>query len=263
MRPHWSKQFHALSARLARAPRVLIASDFDGTLSPLVNHPSQAAMLPEACETLKKLAAAHPRVRMAFLSGRSLPDLAQRLPDGLSSAVLAGNHGLELRGAGLDWTHPACTASRPDLDRLAAQLLRLAADFTGAEVEDKGCCLTFHYRRVESDAVPQLKERVARLPMGETICCHEGKMILEFFPQVVWHKGLALRRIMQRLGIPSSATIYLGDDRTDEDSFRELLPNGCTVHVGAADATSLAVLNARDPADVALFLNTLADSLYR
>lgn len=261
MRPHWSTHLTSMAERLARAPRLLIASDFDGTLSPIVDHPSKAAILPEAVEILNHLANSHPRVRLAFLSGRSLLDLAERLPQTLSSAVLAGNHGLELRGAGLDWTHPSCFNLRPVLQAVELRLRQLCERFEGAEVEDKGLSLTLHYRRVAAEAVDELKELAARLPLPDALRRHEGKMVIEFGPRVEWHKGRALRRIMQRLGIPSSTTIYLGDDHTDEDGFRELHPNGLSLHVGLVDARSEAVMHAHEPTDVVHFLTALARSL--
>lgn len=250
-----------MAERLARAPRLLIASDFDGTLSPLVDQPSEAAILPEAVDILTRLAKAHPRVRLAFLSGRSLPDLAQRLPPALSTAVLAGNHGLELRGAGLDWTHPSCFAARPALEAVQERLRQLCAAFEGAEVEDKALSLTLHHRLVAVEDVPRLKQLAHALPLSDALRRHEGKSVIEFRPQVEWHKGHALRRIMQRLGIPSTTTIYLGDDDTDEDGFRELHPNGLSVHVGLVDARSEAVMHAHEPADVVQFLNALVRSL--
>ncbi|BBX68109.1 hypothetical protein MPSYJ_15700 [Mycolicibacterium psychrotolerans] len=43
----------------ARVPRLLVASDFDGTLSPIVNNPADARPLPDAGRALVALAARH------------------------------------------------------------------------------------------------------------------------------------------------------------------------------------------------------------
>ena len=64
---------HALS-QAARAPRLLVASDFDGTLAPIVNNPADARPLPAASAVLRALADL-PATTVALISGRSLRDL--------------------------------------------------------------------------------------------------------------------------------------------------------------------------------------------
>src|SRR5437879_725455 len=71
---------HELGARLAArllgaAPpsRLLISSDFDGTLAPIVSEPSASSILPDALAALRALVAA--RVKVAVISGRSRPAL--------------------------------------------------------------------------------------------------------------------------------------------------------------------------------------------
>jgi len=63
-----------------------------------------------------------------------------------------------------------------------------------------------------------------------------------------------MRRLQDRLGIPAAATLYLGDDVTDEDAFQKLPEPGLTVHVGAAETPSAARFQARDPADAVQLL---------
>ena len=60
--------------RIAAAERLLIALDFDGTVSPLVDEPLSARMLPHAREALDVLAAL-PDTTVALVSGRTLADL--------------------------------------------------------------------------------------------------------------------------------------------------------------------------------------------
>lgn len=260
-RPHWTAQLAELRARMRQAPRLLIVSDFDGTLSELVDRPEQAALHADAPRVLKKLAALYPRVRLGFLSGRMLADLARRLDLDGEGIILGGNHGVELSGAGLDWTHPACLAARPRLEALAAELRKAAGGVSGVTIEDKGVSITLHYRRVSAARRPALHALIDALALPAGIQRHAGKSIIEFRPQIDWHKGRALRRIMQRLGMPASTVVYLGDDLTDEDAFRVLRSTGITVHVGPSSATSLARLHAHDPGDAVKFLKALADML--
>jgi len=259
--PHWTTQLAALRQRLRQVPRLLIVSDFDGTLAPLVDHPEHAALHPTVPRVLKKLAALHPRVWLCFLSGRELADLTARIGGGMTGVILGGNHGMELSGAGLDWTHPAGIAARPCLEELAGKLRQAVTDITGTVIEDKGVALTLHYRRVPAAKLTALHAAVEAIPLPAGILRHEGKKVIEFRPQLDWHKGQALRRIMQRLGMPSSTVVYLGDDLTDEDAFRVLKSTGITVHIGPPDAHTLARLHAHDPGDAVKFLKALTEIL--
>lgn len=250
-----------LRARLRQVPRLLIVSDFDGTLAELVDRPEHATLHAAAPRVLNQLAALYPRVRLGFLSGRVLTDLAKRLDLGQNGIILGGNHGVELSGAGLDWTHPASLAARPRLQELAALLRQATSHISGTTIEDKGVSLTLHYRRVPAARQPALLAAVEALELPKDIARHAGKHVIEFRPQVDWHKGHALRRIMQRLGIPASTVVYLGDDLTDEDAFRVLKSTGITIHVGHESANSHARLQAHDPADAVQFLKALVEML--
>ena len=257
MRPHWTAQLAGVQAQVTRHSRILVASDFDGTLSPLVDHPGDAVLTPAAPAVLARLAMMQPQVRLAFLSGRSLADLAARLGP-VVNAILAGNHGLELRGAHLDWTHRAAFTARPHLEGLIERLAPSLGDFAGVELEDKGASLTLHYRRMDAADFPKLRAIIDALALPDQVRMHEGKKVFEFRPQVGWNKGFAMRRILRRINLSEDAVVFLGDDATDEDVFRELGPTAITVHVGPAAAPSCARLNAHDPADAVLFLDALA-----
>ncbi len=258
MRPHWTEQLTDLQSQITRQSRILIASDFDGTLSPLVDHPGDAVLCPDAPSVLAKLAAMRPRVRLAFLSGRSLEDLAARLGPAGGDAILAGNHGLELRGAHLNWTHRAAFSARPNLEGLIEQLAPLVEKLAGVELEDKRASLTLHYRRMDPAEFPKLRTMIDALVLSGDLRMHEGKKVFEFRPQVEWNKGYAIRRILRRISLTDDAVVFLGDDATDEDVFLELGNSAITVHVGSATVPSHARFNARDPADAVCFLDALA-----
>jgi len=125
-------------AALARTPRLLVALDFDGTLSPLVDEPMAARMLPAARDAVAALVAA-PDTTVALVSGRSLPDLrviAEHDDD--SPILLVGSHGAEhwVPGAGeLPRTDDAAALALRD--RLRAEAEDLVADIPGAWIEPK------------------------------------------------------------------------------------------------------------------------------
>src|SRR5262249_61477274 len=83
-------------ARLIRArfeavpPRgLLVVSDFDGTISEIVDEPAKARLVPEAVGAIQRLV---PRVlRVVVVSGRSGGVLRAQIP--LSGGGLRGNYG--------------------------------------------------------------------------------------------------------------------------------------------------------------------------
>ena len=84
---------HALDDAAA-TPRLLVASDFDGTLAPIVNDPTGARPLPRAAEALIALAAL-PSTEVMLVSGRALEVLREY--SGMPASVhLVGSHGAEL-----------------------------------------------------------------------------------------------------------------------------------------------------------------------
>ena len=77
----------------AEVPRLLVTSDFDGTMAPIVNNPADARPLPEAARALIALADV-PATATALISGRALEVLRSlsSMPD---TVHLVGSHGAE------------------------------------------------------------------------------------------------------------------------------------------------------------------------
>ena len=253
-RPHWTACLGEIRGQLANLPRVLVASDFDGTLSPIVDRPADAALDPSAPVLLERLAAGFPRLQLAFLSGRGLVDLEPRLGRFTRNAILAGNHGLEIRGQGMDWIHPGVSSGRIALAGISEQLAELMRPLPGVEIEDKGASVTLHYRRLADENLQAFHNLLESVRIPDGIRLHEGKKVYEFRPRVDWNKGFAIRRIADEMGIEDRAILFLGDDVTDEDAFDELGPEAITVHVGLPTDVSGARFSAADPADVVRFL---------
>jgi trehalose 6-phosphate phosphatase len=214
-----------------RTGAMLVALDFDGTLAPIVAHADQAA---PAESTVRAVAALARRrdTRVAVISGRGLEDAARRLPiDGLA---WAGNHGLEIRGPGIEHIHPGARAAAAELARCRTAVEQAIAGIEGAWVEDKGLTLSVHYR-----ATPEpLHARVVDAVRGaahatDGLRLTEGKRVVEIRPDVDWDKGRALAWIIDALDVPAaSPVLYIGDDRTDEDAFRALRGRGAGILVG-------------------------------
>lgn len=240
--------------RLAAAPRLLVALDFDGTLAPEVDDPLAARALPEAAAALEALRAL-PQTIVALVSGRSLESLAHvgELPP---ETPLVGSHGLEVRlGAGAP--EPTVDAAdRARVDSLRAALAPLVDAVEGAWIEDKPAGFAVHTRVVETEAAAALqraaRERASSVDAGLTV--RDGKNVVEFAVRDAT-KGDGLRILRERLGV--DAVLFAGDDVTDEDALRTLGQHDLGVKVGSA--VTVAEHRVPDPATMAVLLARLAE----
>jgi trehalose 6-phosphate phosphatase len=250
----WTNAWEEIAARFAAPPRLLVACDFDGTLAPLVSDPDKVKLPSAALDALRRLQSA-PGVSLGIISGRSLADLIPRIP--LSNVTIAGNHGLEIRGLGLDGERCQATALKPRLKAVALHLEDAIGGVPGILIENKQLSLTIHLRNVIPSHLEWVIRYVREAGAKETgLRLQEGHMVLELLPAIAWDKGAAVCQIAARLGLPRSAVFYIGDDTTDESAF-SALPNGLSVRVGPAPRTA-ARWTASDPAEVHVLLDRLA-----
>ena len=236
----------ALAGLAARRP-LLVASDYDGVLAPLVGDPSAAVPQPGAAEALARLAAAA-GVTVALVSGRGVADL--RRTSGLSGDYRwVGSHGAEFDG-------PLAGELADRRDRLAERLAPVVATTEGAWLEVKPASVAVHVRQVEDPAAgAALLERAGALA-DSSLTRKPGKAVLELAVTDA-DKGSALRRLRSELG--ADGAFYAGDDVTDEDGFRALRPDDVTVKVG--EGPTGARFRVADPAAVVALLGRLADLL--
>ena len=106
----------------AREPVLFL--DFDGTLSPIVDDPSAAALVVEAHKALESLASQCP---VAILSGRDLADIRSRVA--IPGIWYAGSHGFELTEPdGTYHRNEAAAAAVGVLEGAAAELREILAE---------------------------------------------------------------------------------------------------------------------------------------
>jgi len=225
---------------LAFAPILLVASDYDGTLAPIVSDPSRAFPRRETMVALKRLAAM-PNTHVALISGRSLKDLAI-LTGSPESIRLVGSHGSEFD---LDFAHHIDPAALRLLERTAAELAEIAERDPGAAIERKPASVAFHYRNVEERKTRlELVDAVQHGPATHPgIFVRHGKMVIEL-AVVPTDKGSALDTIRAEVG--ASAVVYLGDDATDEDAFATLRGPDFGIKVGPGDTIARSRLDDTD-----------------
>lgn len=261
LRPLWPS-WSAVRRRVVSAKHLSLFLDYDGTVVPLADHPSQAR-LPPAMKRLLQRLAGRPGVWVALVSGRSLADLKRMV--GLAGLCYVGNHGLELQGPTLRYVNPVARATRPLLARLGQGLTQALASIPGAWVEDKALTLSVHYRRVtpgERLRVKHVFYQVVRPSQEQRrIRVTAGKDVFEVRPPVRWTKGTMLSWLLTRqralAGRASVLPVCLGDDATDEDAFEALQDRGITVAVGPSTPLTRAGYYVEGPADVRRLLQLI------
>lgn len=248
----------SIGSRIRAASTFCLFLDFDGTLVPIVNDPMTCRLPGDLQQTLGSLAAA-PQTFVGIVSGRDLADLRPRI--GIEGIAYAGNHGLEIESPVGAFREPTAERLRPDLDRVVATLAVVVAGFAGAWVQHKGLSASVHFRQVAPGAVPELREAVHRIVQPEIVAgrfvLRTGKAVWEVRPAVDWHKGRAVRWLLDRFAPDSTSTLVscIGDDETDEDAFTSL-PGQVTVCVSSNHATA-AAYTATAPEEVAGLLTDM------
>jgi len=232
---------------LAGRRPVLIASDYDGVLARLRDDPSTAVAEPGVAEVLARLAAAD-GVTVALVCGRGVADL--RTTSGFSGPYRwVGSHGAEFDG-------PLSDELAARRDQLAERLVPLVEGTPGARLEVKPASVAVHVRQVQDRSAAAAVLGRARTLGDSSLTMKPGKEVLEM-AMTDADKGTALRRLRSELG--AAATIYLGDDVTDEDGFRALGADDVTVKIGAG--TTDARYRVDDTAGALAVLERLADLL--
>ena len=232
---------------------VAVFLDYDGTLTPIVDHPEDAWLSDSMRGTLRELAAQMP---VAILSGRDLDDVRRRVDvDGI---VYAGSHGFDIAAPGLRRELGADFLA--DLDLAERQLREALDDIVGAQLERKRFSVAAHYRHVNENDVTEVARAV------ETVAARHcnlrrmnGKKVYELLPDIEWHKGKAVIWLLDMLGLERAGVrpIYIGDDTTDEAAFRAVEQSGVGILVDEQSQTTAARYSLKDPAEVERFLRAL------
>ncbi|WP_299304954.1 bifunctional alpha,alpha-trehalose-phosphate synthase (UDP-forming)/trehalose-phosphatase [uncultured Brachybacterium sp.] len=223
-------------------PRLLIASDFDGVLAPIVSDRDAVQPDQQALAALRELSEL-PGVAVALISGRALADL-DSLTAMPSSVVLVGSHGAEV-GALPPWMQAevldkSVLSMTPQKEQLLAgitsTLRRIARAHPGTEVETKPTAAVLHTRNAKGrgaiNATESALEYATTLP---DVTVTPGKEVVEF-AVVHTSKGVAIDALSRASA--ADAWLYLGDDVTDESVFARLGGDDVGVKVGGGDTAA-------------------------
>ena len=269
--PHSPSGTAALKAILRSPSQTLLASDFDGTLAPIVEDPERAYADPDAVAALGRLGE---RVgAIVVITGRparTAVDLGRfREVAGLDSMIVVGQYGVERWDAATD--EYRIPPDPPQLSGVVAELPKILDSLRlgEARIEDKGRAIAVHTRSLPDPnaALATLADPLADLADRYGLVLTPGKSVWELrIPGV--DKGATLRAIVDETA--ARHVIFAGDDLGDLPAFRavrELAAEGvdgllvCSASTEEDALTELSDVIVDGPAGFAAWLNELADQL--
>jgi trehalose 6-phosphate phosphatase len=261
-----------LAALLADPASALLATDFDGTLAPIVEDPDQARPYPGAVDALARLGSRLGAV--VIVTGRPAGQAVEYggfadVP-GLERLVVFGHYGLERWDAATGLVTapdaaPAVTAASQEI----ADVLQAADAHDGTWVEDKGASFAVHTRRTADPAVAleAVRGAVVALASRHGLHVEPGRYVLELRPPGI-NKGSALAGAVA--AYDARTVVFAGDDLGDlaaydaVDRLRADGMPGLLICSGSTETTQLAAradIVVDGPPGVTALLTALANAL--
>lgn len=197
---------------------LLLATDFDGTLAPIVQEPMAARALPEAVAALWRLSRV-PGVVLAVVSGRSLEAMECLCRD-FPPHWRAGEHGQCL----LDPDGAVVGAMPPEdarLEALFAQAQAIVEAFPGLGLERKARSVAIHSRALsqDRDGAQEAVHKWCREAVSSGLLLVPGREVMEMqLPGA--GKWQAIEAVVGKVG--ARTTVYAGDDVTDMEALERL-----------------------------------------
>lgn len=261
----------ALQAILTSPSDTLVATDFDGTLAPIVEDPAQAYADPSAVAALGRLGQyVGTVVVITGRAARAAVDLGgfQEVA-GLGSMIVLGQYGVE-RWNAVDDVY-LLPPEPPQIDAVAKELPAVldSLGLTEARIENKGRAIAVHTRLLPDPqaALAKLEGPLRELANRHGLVLEPGKKVWEIRAPGM-DKGAALRSIVDETG--ARQVIFAGDDLGDLAAFRavrELATAGvagllvCSASTEEAALTELSDVIVDGPSGLARWLNELAERL--
>ena len=246
-REHWD-------SLLGVVPGAVVALDFDGTLSPVVDDPAAARIHDEAADALTGLAGVVRAV--AVITGRparqaiamgDLDELGLEMRRRGTDLFVLGQYGNERwSSAERRIVSPRPPAGLASFERELPAVLR-AADAADAYVEEKGLAVAVHTRRLPdpAEALARLSGPVAGLAARHGLTVEPGRHVVEVRSGSM-DKGQALRMLLAEQ--QAEGVVFGGDDLGDVAAFEAVralradgLP-GVVVCVASEEQPALAEL---------------------
>lgn len=248
------KIINQMKVAFKTAKKPLLLLDYDGTLVGFKGRPQDA--FPD--EELKVLVAAlAEQCQTVIISGRDKETLGEWFKG--QKVDMIAEHGVWLKRKDQkeDWILYA------EVDDSWKEDIRKVMEYyvlrtPGALIEEKHHSLVWHYRKVESGLgdlrMRELFSHLKYMARGHNLQVLEGNKVLEIKRPDI-NKGRAATAMMK--GEDYDFIMALGDDWTDEDTFKAMPKNAYTIRVGYT--YTQANYNIKNPLEVRELLKTLVE----
>lgn len=239
----------------AQARKRILLLDYDGTLVPYFSDINQAIPDRELKRLLLALAR-DTRNRVVVISGRTHETLAKWL--GELPVDLIAEHGVWRRDYGRDWQKftELSTAWKPSIRHILEMYMHRTP---GSFIEEKSYSLAWHYRNVSAElGEERARELIDNLKFFSShhgLQVLSGNKVIEIKNAEV-NKGKAARELLREQRY--DFILAIGDDATDEDTFRAMPARAYTIRVGST--LSAAQYYLRSYQEVRALLNNFAEA---
>lgn len=219
-----------------QSKKSLIFLDYDGTLKGFYGDPQAAKPDDELYDIVNGLTK-NKNSHVVIISGRDKDTLGAWF--NLCKVDLIGEHGVWLRGQAEEW-HTITSLTDIWKADIREVLEGYVARTPGSFVEEKDYSLVWHYRKVETGLgelrTRELTSHLKYLASNQNLQVLEGDMVVEIKSTEI-NKGRAARNWMKRYE-GADFIMAIGDDWTDEDTFKVMPEGAYTIKVGSSNSAA-------------------------
>lgn len=243
--------FQKIQKAYRKAKKSLFILDYDGTLVGFKSRPEDAVPSKSLMEILEKLSK-NKKNKLVISSGRDQHTLEKWF--GKMPITLAAEHGASYKEDGV-W-HKNLPLTQPWDDEIITILQSFVDRTPRSKMEVKDTTLVWHYRNVDG-WLASLREQQLLIALiapctRQNLQIMRGNKVVEI--KSPYHtKGSEVRRILKSNSF--DFILAMGDDTTDEDTFRELPGDAYTIKIGAI--SEIARYNLRSQTSTLPFLKRL------
>lgn len=238
--------------RLSAAPASVLLLDYDGTLAPFHVDRDRAYPYPKVLPLVESIIQSN-KTRVVIVTGRLIADM-QALLSPLDNLEIWGAHGMERILPDGSYEQNSIDHDTAELLSHANERMRVAGLVSLAEFKPGG--IAIHWRGMPDEEAARIESLIreswtalAESPKLKLLKFESGLELRVVRPD----KGDAVAAVIDR-SAPDTQIAYLGDDLTDEDSFRVLNGRGLTVLVRPEHRETLAKVWIKPPQELIGFL---------
>ena len=239
-----------------RAGENLFFLDYDGTLIPHFNSPSEAQPN-ELIFNLLKTLSDKKNCRVVLMSGRDKTTLEKWF--GHLPIEFAAEHGLFLKERNKNWR-----MIKPVRRNWKKKIIPILQEFSEklprSFVEEKEFSVVFHYRRANPEfsslRVKELINHLEDFTSNMDVVIHKGSKIVEVRNAGI-DKGIAAMNWLSKTNHRSRFILAMGNDKTDEELFRVMPKNAYSIKVG--NSPSYAKFHINNPKEAIELLNEFTE----